>query len=94
MKKMKKCNNKAIRAAFESYKRSTARNLSDLYGRYSNEKAQALVRCIELCNEYGGADLRLFGANSHTFSAGFTADIDGAPAFVWITKSYIRYINI
>lgn len=91
---MKKCNTKAIRDAYEGYKRSTARHLHNLYGRFSSKKARAFERCAEICAEYGGENLKLFNANTDFFSAGFTANIDGAPVFVWITKSYIRYMNI
>lgn len=53
------------------YERSTATQLSDVYGRYSADKAIAFDHCRRLMYENDGRDLKILTHNSYIFTAGF-----------------------
>lgn len=45
-------------------------------------------------HEYNGKALKIIGYNTMTFSVGFLGTVDGRAAFIYITKTYDRYIYI
>ena len=83
-----------IKDAFSAYSRNETRNLWQAYANPSFAKEWAWTRCARLMVDMGGHGLSVIGCNSMTFSAGFVCEIDGKPAFVWITKGYDRYIHL
>lgn len=92
---MKRTQAQNIKSAYAQYQRTTARTLDDLYNSYSVYKKRALLYCQELCEKYGGKNLKLFGANCTQFSAGFEfTDSDGVKSFAWITKANDRYMHL
>lgn len=64
---------KQERAAYITglYEKSTATNLSEVYGRYSTKKAEAFNYCLNLMKRYNGWGLRILTHNSFVFTAGF-----------------------
>lgn len=91
---MTKTTSKQIKNAYESFKRSSAYSLHDVYGSYSQAKENAYNYCRNLCRQYDGTSFAIIGANTMTFSAGFIGTVDGEECFVYITKSYDRYIPL
>ena len=92
---MTKTNNQRIRDAYQSYRMSNMENLYDAYGRPSDAKLQAWTYCRKLCYEHGGRALKVIGAGTFTFSAGFLfTDENGKACFCWITKDYDRYMEV
>jgi hypothetical protein len=71
---------------YDAYKRSTARQLRDVYGTYSQAKDKAWDDCINLLLDYGGYDLKVITANGWMFTAGFMFEDDGKTMFMYITK--------
>lgn len=63
--------------------------LRDAYGRWSYAKQKAWEHCKDLCYEYHGRGLKILGANSSFFSAGFlfTDEETGAEKVMKITAS-------
>lgn len=88
---MKKVTFNSIRNAYAGWLRSSASSLRDVYGTWSAEKEQAYNYCRKLFTEYNGELFRIIGANSFSFSVGFTAMINGEECFVYITKTQGRY---
>ena len=92
-----KCNTRKtqnIKDAYHRYLMSTDYDLQDVYTTCSLRKAYAYNYCIELMNKYDGHTLKIIGYNTTTFSAGFIGVVDGKDAFVYITKSYDRFIYL
>lgn len=68
-----------------AYLMSDKHSLYDAYGRFSNAKAEAWRYCEELKNKYNGEGLKVIGANSSFFSAGFLFEEDGKQKLMYIT---------
>lgn len=86
---------KREQAILKSYEDSSMENLHDAYGKFSKEKADAWERCKELCKRYYGHDLRILGANTFFFSAGFTyTDEFGQKCLMYITHADNKRIVI
>lgn len=83
-----------IGGAYARYQKATARDLNEVYSRYSQAKQAAYDYCMNLVREYYGYSPRIIGANTCTFSFGFIGVIDGKEAFFYITRDYDRYIFI
>lgn len=83
-----------IKNAFEDYNRSRLYDLFDCYERPSRAKENAMEYCKTLCHQYSGRALKIIGYNTMTFSVGFIGTVDDRPAFIYITKTYDRYIFI
>ena len=83
---------KNIKSAYEQYDRSSLYTLDDCYSSCSAAKRAAMRYCVDLFIKYDGADMRIIGYNSMTFSVGFMGVVDGKNAFIYITKDYDRYI--
>ena len=82
---------KAQAALFGTYKRATATDLWQVYGRYSRAKAEAMARCRQLQYELGGFDGRICSANSFNFSYAFLYEnCDGDICLCYITKEHVR----
>lgn len=75
------------RSAYVLYKNSTMESLADAYGRYSERKRKAWDGCKALCYQCNGHGLKVIGANTSFFSAGFEFEQDGRECFMFITKS-------
>ena len=92
---MKTTNNKNIKNKYNEYKRSDARQLWDVYGKFSNEKIKAFDYCVDLCKKYNGVDLKIISYNTFAFSCGFTyTNDDGRKMFVYITKTQDQQTQI
>lgn len=76
---------KKNRSILTSYLMSDKRNLNDAYASYSTKKAAAWEYCKELCKEKNGRCLKVIGANSNFFSAGFLYEEDGFEKLMYIT---------
>lgn len=76
---------KRMEKAYTSYKMSDKLNLYHAYTSFSKAKADAWEYCKELCEKKNGRGLKVIGANSSFFSAGFTFDEDGYHKFMYIT---------
>lgn len=81
---------RTAKANIRTYENSRATKLSDVYGRYSAEKARAFRYCEQLCEKLGGENLRILSHNTFIFTAGFTfTDADtGVVKFMFITPNY------
>ena len=83
-----------------SYQRSNMFNLNDAYGRYSNKKREAWDRCRRIYHERPEpgsvrSPLKVIGANSYQFSAGFSYTTNNLETFfVYITASGIKEFKI
>lgn len=81
------------KAHIKDYERSTAYDLSDVYGRYSQSKANAFRYCEDLYRAVGGIEgIRILSHNTFTFSVGFlfTDKENGHLRFAYITADYDR----
>lgn len=78
--------NARMRKAYESYHRSYMYDLWDAYGRFSPAKSEAWEYCKRLCKKHDGYGLKVIGANTSQFSAGFLFMKDGKEMFMYITK--------
>ena len=87
---------KANKARLNNYNNATASALWQIYGRYSQQKANAFEYCKRLQYERHGYGLRVFNGNSFTFSAGFQyRDPEtGKLMLMYITKDFDREIAI
>ncbi|MBO5715280.1 MAG: hypothetical protein J6S23_02660 [Clostridia bacterium] len=83
-----------IKRAHDTYMRSQLYTLNDCYVNHSYAKERAFDYCRTLVSMYNGRQGRIIGANCMTFSYGFIGEINGRPAFFWITRDYDRYIYI
>ena len=81
-----------IKQAYRNYCRSYNYDLYDCYEQPSRAKREAMDYCARLMEENNGKALKIIGYNTMTFSVGFIGVIDGKEAFIYITKSYDRYI--
>lgn len=52
----------------DSYNRSNARELGDVYGRYSSRKQSAYDWCLRAMREEDGEDFRIIGSNCMQFT--------------------------
>lgn len=85
--------NKKDTEILRSYERSSIHHLCEAYGRFSNKKAEAWEYCKKLCKESGGKGLKILGANTSFFSAGFLfTDKDGNECLMYITHTNDRKI--
>lgn len=76
-----------------SYEKSSIRNLHEAYGRFSNRKAEAWRYCEALCKANDGKELKVLGANTSYFSAGFLfTDEEGNECLMYITHANDRKI--
>ena len=76
---------KKMESAYWRYKMSDRFNLYQAYNSFSKAKAEAWEYCEKLCEEYNGKELKVIGANSNFFSAGFLFEEDGKDMFMYIT---------
>ena len=58
----------------DNYRRATATELHQVYGRYSEKKREAFERCRNIQATYGGYDGRICTANGWQFTYGFKFD--------------------
>lgn len=81
---------------YKKWQKSTAKYLWDVYGKFSNNKAQAFERCEELMFELKGRRMRILSSNSFSFTVGFEFPhpVTGVLCFAYITPSYDRYIEL
>lgn len=80
--------NKRMTAAFNSYINSSARELRDVYGRWSSAKQAAYKNCLQACQDHGGDGFRIISANTSFFTVGYTYDDEnGKKHFVYITHA-------
>ena len=68
-----------------SYNRSTASELWEVYGRYSHAKQNAMDYCKRVQYEQGGHAGRILSANTFIFTYCFRVDTE--------TESYLYYIT-
>lgn len=86
--------NKRDRGIVESYKWSDKYSLYRAYRSFSQAKAEAWEYCENLCREKGGKGLKVIGANSNFFTAGFLFEEDGKEKLMYITKWDNRVIDL
>lgn len=79
--------NARMRRAYDNYKRSYNYDLWDVYTTFSRAKRDAWEYCENLCYKYNGHGLKVIGANTMQFTAGFEYEDDGKPMFMYITKA-------
>lgn len=83
-----------IKGAYTQYMHSNVYTLDDCYNNYSCYKRAAYHYCLDLMHKYNGHSLKIISYNTTQFTAGFIGTVEGREAFVYITKSYDRYIFI
>lgn len=82
---------KLQKGLFETYKRATAEDLWQVYGRCSSAKRAAMERCREIQREMSGWRGRICSANSYLFTYGFLyKDCEGNICLCYITREHIR----
>ena len=88
-------NTKMANYVRKAWEMSSDRVLSDVYKTFSDYKANAMLHCVRLMNEYGGYGLRIIGHNCMTFSVAFVfVDKEtGVCNMAYITKDYDRYFE-
>lgn len=89
-----KLNNKECKIAlskFNDWYYSSAKELYQVYGSYSQAKENAMNYCKEMMKKYEGYDLRIISHNSNVFSVGFIFKDDGKKIFAYITRDYDRF---
>lgn len=92
---MTHCKNTQIKRAYIEFNHIGPCRLSDCYNRYSEAKEAAYDYCLDLVNRYnGGWSYRIISYNTTMFTFGFIGEIDGKPAFFYITRDYDRYIYL
>lgn len=85
--------NKRDAEILRNYEKSSTHNLYEAYGRFSNRKAEVWKYCEQLCGKHGGKGLKILGANTSFFSAGFLfTDEDGNECLMYITHANDRKI--
>ena len=62
-------------------------DLSDVYGRYSSAKADAMKDCKKMSEEEDGDDFRIISFNTNFFSVAWDFIYDGKPAVHIITPA-------
>lgn len=78
---------KKLKEAYDRYLKSDMYSLSDAYGSCSAKKRTAWETCRRFCEERGGENLKIIGANTHFFSVGFVYTDEGVRKFVYITHA-------
>lgn len=88
--------NRIAKEHYEDYKRATASELWEVYGRFSRAKINALDYCKSLKFKMNGRNGRIISANTFQFSYGFEYDDPdtGALCFAYITKDYDRFTTV
>lgn len=79
--------NKRQKEVYERWLASYDYSLYDAYDRFSEAKAEAWKYCEERKKEKCGHGLKVIGANSCFFSAGFEFEEEGANKFMYITHT-------
>lgn len=77
--------NKRNREIAGRYEASTVHSLYEAYDRFSSAKERAWRYCEDLCKKRGGHGLKVLGANSSFFSAGFMFEEEGKQKLMYIT---------
>ena len=86
--------NKEQHKIYMRYLLSDKHNLYEAYDSFSSKKAEACEYCKKLCSEKNGRGLKVIGANTSFFSAGFLFEENGRKKLMYITKGYNRVIDI
>ena len=86
--------NKRDREIVRAYEWSDKYNLWRAYGSFSQRKAEAWEYCEALCIEKDGRGLKVIGANTAFFTAGFLFEEDGRKKLMYITKGDDRVIDL
>lgn len=80
--------NKRMTAAFDSYTKSSAYELRNVYRSWSDKKQAAFENCRRACQDHGGQGLRIISANTNIFTVGYTyIDDSNKTHFVYITPA-------
>ena len=79
--------NKRLTSAYKRWQESDMDSLWKAYAHASKDKWEAWDDCRKTCFALGGRDLKVIGANTYVFSAGFVFEKDGVQKFCYITKS-------
>ena len=86
---------KANARLYENYKRATASELWEVYGRHSRAKEQAMEYCRELQYNMNGWGGRICSANTFQFSYAFRyTNESGKECLAYITRDNNRYFEI
>ena len=85
---------KCIKNAYQIFLKSDLFTLSQCYTTASTAKHRAFNYCLDLVMRYNATKYRILGYNCMMFSFGFVGEINGKPAFFYITKDYDRYIYL
>ena len=75
------------KAIYERYRKSDNYCLWHVYERFSREKEKAWEYCEELLKKKDGHGLKVIGANTCFFSAGFEFEENGKNKFMYITHA-------
>ena len=86
------CKSKIMAAAYNSYLKSSDRELWHVYGKYSEYKVAAMEYCKKLAADHCAPSVYIIGHNCNTFSVGFVGVKDEKETFFYITKDYDRFI--
>lgn len=80
---------------YNQYKRATAKELHDVYGKYSPAKVNAYKYCRKLQENMGGYDGRICSANTFQFTYAFQyINESGKNCLAYITAAQNRYFEI
>ncbi len=85
---------KVNKAIVDAYHWSDKTNLYMAYGSVSAKKVEAWNHCKELCEQKNGWGLKVIGANSFFFSAGFMFEEEGVTKLMYITHGGAREIEV
>lgn len=78
---------KKAQGIINSWRRSNATELWQVYGTYSRAKAEAMEYCKRLQNKLDGYDGRITGASNYFFSYAFKYEKDGKEWMMYITHA-------
>ena len=78
-------NTERARHILRAFERSSDVELCDVYGRYSNAKANAYRYCRDREREFGSYNGVITGYNTCTFSYAFTGFAEGKHWLIYIT---------
>ena len=93
---MREVKARALEAQMEMHDRATARDLKDVYGRYSTSKEKAWDYCFDMYCELYGWDFKIISYNTFQFTVGFyfyNKDL-GNVCFAYITKDQDRFCQL
>ena len=62
---------KNLKGQYEQYKATTASEIHEVYGRWSQAKENAMQWCKNKMYEQGGYGLRILSANTYQFTVGW-----------------------